>query len=302
METRQYIVALNKGVDYEQFWSEIESPTNGLTHIPDRSVNIVDNQDAFTRICEYALTDAEAEQLKQDPRVAGVDIPAEFRDDVEVVLGSIESQNFTKPTGTQTPISSGGNNVNWGLIRNSNPTNVYGTGTTTDLNYNYVLDGTGIDVVISDSGIQANHPEFQYQGNATSRVQQINWAVYVPSLSTMGNCYQDPDGHGTHVAGTAAGKTYGWAKNSQIYSILATGSNSATPLQLFGAVKLWHQSKGVNGRPTVLNMSWAYMYSYTTFGSTPTQATNNILANIARSLTEEQIILAIPMLQVVEYY
>ena len=133
--------------------------------------------------------------------------------------------------------------------------------------------------MISDSGIQADHPEFQYIGNSTSRVQQINWADYVPALSSMANAYQDPDGHGTHVAGIAAGKTYGWAKGSEIYSIVATGTNAANPLDLFEAVKLWHQAK-TNDRPTVLNMSWAIFYQYLFFGGDPVSATNNILANV----------------------
>jgi len=278
---KTYIVALNKDVDYDQFWAEIEDPTTGLEYIPDRPVAIVNNRDAFQRICEYALTDAEAEKLKQDPRVAGVDIPVEDRNDVIIKSWSVETQNFTKPSGTQSAAFSGGTNVNWGLIRNSNPTNVYGIGNTTSLNYNYSADGTGVDIVISDSGIQADHPEFQYVGNSTSRVQQINWSTYVPALSTMGNAYQDPNGHGTNVCGIAAGKTFGWAKNSQIYSIVATGPGAASVLDLFTAVKLWHASKGSNGRPTVLNMSWAVVYPYTTFGSTAVTATNNLLGNIS---------------------
>lgn len=273
---KDYIVALKKGVDYNAFWNEIEnlSPDDGF--IPSRRVEISNNRTGFDRICQYYLSDEEAETLRQDPRVIGVDIPIKDRTDIVVQPVTIESQDFTKPITT----SSSGNIVNYGLVRHNNPTNVYGTGTTTSETYNYVLDGTGVDVVISDSGIQANHPEFQYVGNSTSRVQQINWADYVPALSTMANSYQDPNGHGTHVAGTAVGKTYGWAKGSQIYSIVATGTNAADPTDLFEAVKLWHQAK-TNNRPSVLNMSWVVSYPYTFFGSTPTLATNNILANVS---------------------
>ena len=288
MNTKRYSVALNKNVDYDAFWQEMEDPTSGLPHIPDRAVQIVNNCDAFSRLCEYALTDSEAKKVKQDPRVAGVEIPVESRDDIVVGRASVETQNFTKPTGTQSSFYSTGTNVNWGLIRHSNNTNVYGTGTTTTLNYNYALDGTGVDIVISDSGIQADHPEFQYVGNTTSRVQQINWADYVPALSTMADPYQDPDGHGTNVCGISAGKTYGWAKNSQIYSIVATGDNSASVLDLFTAVKLWHESK-TNGRPTVLNMSWAVSIPYTYFGPDPVTATDNFLAAIA-SITYQGVV------------
>ena len=293
MDTKEYIVILEKGINYDQVWSEIELPSSGLLYIPDRSVDIINSHHAFDRMCAYALTDSETEQLKQDPRVAGVELPIEQMHGVEIKRATVQNPstysppgNFTKPT----TISSVGTSINWGLIRNSNATNVYGTGTNTTLNYNYVLDGSGVDVVISDSGVQADHPEFQYAGNAASRVQQINWADYVPALSTMPSPYQDPDGHGTHVAGIAAGKTYGWAKNSLIYSIIATGTGAPTIADQFTAILLWHQSKGANGRPTVVNMSWGAVISWTHFAQVPPGtpatipllqlATNNFLSII----------------------
>jgi len=283
MDTKEYIVILKKGIDYDQIWAEIEGPTSGLSHIPDRSVGIINNLDVFPRQCAYALTDNEAERLRNDPRVAGVEIPIDQMPGVEIKGITVQNPalyippgNFTKPTNDL----STGTSINWGLIRNSNPTNVYGTGTTTNLNYNYVPDGTGVDIVISDSGIQADHPEFQYTGNSTSRVQQINWATYVPALSTMGNCYQDANGHGTHVAGIATGKTYGWGKGSQIYSILAYGAGAPDVEDQFAAIKLWHQSKGANGRPTVVNMSWGSVYRWWYLGNLPpnTQATDSNVA------------------------
>ena len=286
MQTKEYIVILNKGVNYDQVWNDIESPTSGLPHIPDRQVAIINNHDAFDRLCAYALTDNEVEKLKNDPRIAGVEIPLEQMPGVEIKRATVQNPatysppgNFTKPT---TP-SSSGTSINWGLIRHSNPTNVYETGTTTDLNYIYSLDGTGVDVVISDSGIQANHPEFQYVGNSTSRVQQINWASYVPALSTMGNCYQDDDGHGTHVAGTVAGKTYGWAKGAQIYSIIATGPTQPTVANQFSAILKWHRDKGATGRPTVVNMSWVQSLPWWYLGGLPS-TTSPTLANLQSAM------------------
>jgi len=280
MNAQNYIVALKKDVDYDQFWQEIELQTNGLPYIPNRPVAITNNRDTFQRICQYALTDEEAAQLRNDPRVAGVELSVKQRPYISVKSNTVEIENFTKPTDTQTAASSGGDNVNWGLIRHSNPTNVYGTGTTTTLNYNYTLDGTGVDIVITDTGIQSDHPEFQYVGNTTSRVQQINWATYVPALSTMGNAYQDPSGHGTNVCGIAAGKTFGWAKGAQIYSLIAVGSQSADPIDMFDAIKQWHTSKGSNGRPTVVNMSWGYSISSDNFDPDPYVASDLLLANV----------------------
>ena len=36
------------------------------------------------------------------------------------------------------------------------------------------MDGTGVDIVIQDSGLQVDHPEFN-DANGVSRVQQIDW-------------------------------------------------------------------------------------------------------------------------------
>jgi subtilisin family serine protease len=282
MEIKEYVVILKKGIDYNQIWADIENPTTGLPHIPDRPINIVDSLNAFERLCTYALTDEEAEKLRQDPRVQAVEIPIEQMPGVEV--GHFATQNpstLTPPGNFNKPSGSSNTSVNWGLIRHSNNSNVYGSNLNTSLNYNYVLDGTGVDVVISDTGIQADHPEFT-DANGISRVQQINWATYVPALSTMtANPYVDPIGHGTHVAGIAAGKTYGWAKNARIYVFPAAVTGAPDPRNQFAAIKLWHTSKN-GSRPTVVNMSWGYRRQWQVLGnsSVPSTALNNFILNI----------------------
>ena len=269
METKEYIVALNKDVDYDQFWYEIESATFGLTHIPDRPVDIADNLDALDRVTHYFLTAEEAERLRNDPRVLGVEIPAEHRDDIIISLNTTQIGNFTKTN------SSTGNILNWGLIRNSNPTNVYGSSTTTTENYNYVLNGSNVDIVIIDSGIQINHPEFGNRVNAYQWTNAVNTTTF----------YTDYNGHGTHVAGIAAGNTYGWAKNSNIYAIKFVGTGEADPDkgftgQSFGYVAnllvSWQNSKPINPvtgvkNPTVVNMSFAYFA-----GNTSTYSIANV--------------------------
>jgi hypothetical protein len=266
MEIKEYVVILKKGIDYNQVWADIENPTTGLSYIPDRPVNITNSVNAFDRFCIYALTDEEAEKLRQDPRVQAVEIPIEKMPGIEIVPFATQNPatltppgNFNKPTLSNDP------NINWGLIRHSNNSNVYGSEKNTSLNYNYVLDGTGVDVVISDTGIQADHPEFT-DANGVSRVQQINWATYEPNLSTMvANPYTDPSGHGTHVAGILAGKTYGWAKNARIYVIPAAVTGAPNALDQFSAIKSWHISKN-GSRPTVVNMSWGYFLGWRGLG------------------------------------
>lgn len=255
METKEYIVSLNKGVDYDQFWNEIENefPNDGF--MPERRVEILNNRDVSLRQCHYALTDEEADQLRQDPRIYSVEQPTKF----EALPSALQSGNFTKTT------SDSGDFVNWGLRRSISATNVYGTGSSAQGSYSYCLDGSGVDVVIQDTGIQADHPEF-VDDSGNSRVQQIDWFAESGVTGTLAvDHYTDTGGHGTHVAGIVAGKTYGWAKNSRIYAvkIFDSGALSTEDGTAFDVIIGWHNNKPVDPvtgvkRPTIVNMSWGF--------------------------------------------
>jgi subtilisin family serine protease len=271
---KEYVVSLNRGVDYDKFWHEIENLSQEDNFVPSRRVDIVNNRDGSTRSCHYSLTDAEAQKLRDDPRVYCVEIPPDQREDLVLTKWAIQDGNFNKPA------SSAGTNLNWALVRCIKPSNIYGTGTDTSEDYQYLLDGTGVDVVIQDSGIEVNHPEFQdAQGN--NRVQQIDWYTTSGISGTLNaNHYRDFDGHGTHCAGIAAGKTFGWAKNARIYSVKVNGlegsgdSGTGIPISnCFDVIKLWHRNKPVDPRtgfkrPTVVNMSWGYTTSYLSSAAT----------------------------------
>ena len=287
MQTKEYIVALNDGVDLDLFWDEIENSSRGLPHIPDRAVDIANNRTYLKRICEYWLTDAEAELLKQDSRVLAVEIPVRNNPNVSIVSNTtqnIPGMNYTKQagnivanyvTGTLTipaanytpPLDA---STNWGLIRHSFQSNPYeanptgSSNSTTDQYYNYVLNGANVDIIINDSGIQANHPEF------AGRITTVNWNSIAAAVgaNTSFNwnsaSYTDTDGHGTNVAGIAAGATYGWAKGSNIIPLfynVTSGQSSADPLDMFEMMIYWHQTK-VTKNPTVVNMSWDLRFNF----------------------------------------
>jgi|13_taG_2_1085334.scaffolds.fasta_scaffold20890_1 subtilisin family serine protease len=266
MSEREYIVTLNVGVDYEAFNAEMIEET-GAGDIPNRTVEVTNARPISQRNTHYSLTDEEASALAQDPRVAGVEIPPDQRDDLEIGFDAVQTGDFTKTN------SDSGVYLNWGMRRCATTTNDYNTGNTVSGDYEYNLDGSGVDVVIHDSGLQVDHPEFQ-DADGVSRVQQIDWYTASGVSGTQdANHYRDQHGHGTHVAGTVAGKTYGWAKNARIYSIKVSGlegtgdSGTGIPISdCFDVIKGWHANKPIDPatgykRPTIVNMSWGYSNS-----------------------------------------
>lgn len=154
-------------------------------------------------------------------------------------------------TATIDPNTSWTNNAshhNWGLAQMTQ------SSTTLSTNFTYSNTGANVDCVIMDTGIVVGHPEFNdLASNSSSRINQINWG------GTQGaSFYTDSNGHGTHVAGTVAGRTQGWARDAQIY-VFTTNLGSVSygySASSMGYITSWHNSKGT-GRPTVVNMSWA---------------------------------------------
>jgi len=269
---RTYNVALHKGVDYDQFWDEIENLSDTDGFVPSRRVDIVWERESSLRQCWYELSDEEADLLRQDPRVCCVEIPPEHRDDIEIGLNAVTTnQTWSKRSGTA--IGGDHKQVNWGLQRTNARKNPFGTDFEGTADFPFSLDGTGVDVVIQDSGVQIDHPEF-LDDSGVSRVQQINWFTESGVSGTMppfSEFYNDTHGHGTHVAGIACGKHYGMAKNAQIFVQIVSGLNGPgttgiSSSQCFDTLKGWHLNKPIDPatgykRPSIVNMSWGY-YKY----------------------------------------
>lgn len=266
MSEKEYIVSLNKGVDYAQFNQEMIAST-GAGEIPNRTVDVANARPLSTRNTHYALTDAEAEKLRNDSRVTDVQLRPDQRDDCEIGFDAVQTANFNKSS------SDTGNYRDWGKIIHSFKENKYGTSTSLSANpfdRPYSMDGTGVDIVIQDSGLQVDHPEFK-DADGNSRVQLIDWFAESGVGSTQSaNHYRDYDGHGTHCGGTATGLNFGWAPNARIYAIKVSGlegsGDSGTGISVincFDIIKGWHQNKPIDPktgfkRPTIVNMSWGY--------------------------------------------
>ena len=271
---KTYNVILHKGVDYQSFWDDMENENDGgKLYIPNRRVDSPNLRPNSPRQTWYTLSDEEAELVRQDERVLAVEIPPEHRTDIFKIHYETQTGNFTKT------FSASGPYINWGLIRHKSKSNNYGTGTTTSEDYTYNLDGTGVDIVILDSGVQYDHPEFKGKDNV-ERTVPINWYTLSGVSGTQNaNHNRDYDGHGTHCAGIAAGLNHGVAKGAAVYFVKLDGlegsGDSGTGISdtdAFDVIKGWHRNKAIDSttgykRPTVVNMSFGYIYPYDTVSS-----------------------------------
>ena len=86
----------------------------------------------------------------------------------------------------------------WGIDRVDQRTGINGT-------YNYTDTGAGVTAYVLDTGIRTTHTQFG--GRA------------VVGYDAFGGNGQDCHGHGTHVAGTIGGSTYGVAKGVRLVAV-----------------------------------------------------------------------------------
>ncbi len=107
--------------------------------------------------------------------------------------------------------------------------------------------GEGVTVFIVDTGVQVEHLEFE---------NRARWGI-----DTTGEGMMDKIGHGTHVAGIVASKTYGAAKKAEIVSVKVI-SKIADPIEYVIKGLEWVanevQSKKLKA---VVNMSLGSEYS-----------------------------------------
>ncbi|KAK1526082.1 alkaline serine protease Alp1 [Colletotrichum costaricense] len=78
----------------------------------------------------------------------------------------------------------------------------------------YVYDSTageGTTAYVFDTGIRTSHSEFE--GRASFGINGVTGSTVSPGSNS------DTDGHGTHVAATIVGKTYGVAKKAKVIDI-----------------------------------------------------------------------------------
>ena len=116
---------------------------------------------------------------------------------------------------------------------------------TLDQTYNYPdnAQGSGVVIYIVDTGINTTHSEFT--GRLGAGYSSIGAASDV----------EDCNGHGTHVAGLAAGTQYGPAKAATITPVRVLDCNGSGTLSSVLMGLEWIADNTLVGQPAVVNMS-----------------------------------------------
>jgi len=143
---KEWIVTLHNKEDLNSFYDDMENE-GGALYIPGRAVPVVDRR-SISRNTHYMLTNEEAKELKNDPRVWGCDL-VELIDLTTKPQGwSVVNQKFSKDWFTDAT------DFNWGLLRHSEAANRSNWGDNGVANINSDLtvtaSGKNVDVFIVD--------------------------------------------------------------------------------------------------------------------------------------------------------
>ncbi len=267
----EYIVVTKDQHCLQSLYDDLET-SGGTSTVPERSVECCKRKPA-SRSTHYMLNQEEVEVLLNDDRVEGIDCKQILDEQIKTPFYEQQSDFFNKGAGNDS------SHINWGLLRCTEGENRYAWGADgipTQAGIATVTQtGRNVDVVIVDTIIDPNDPEFAVNSDGTggSRVIQYNWFQHNPqvtggSAGTYDYNLIPSDNHGNHVAGTVAGNTQGWARGANIYNFSPFGGdgvNNTNPdpsgADTYEYILQFHLNKPVNPKtgkqnPTIINNSW----------------------------------------------
>ena len=303
--TKEYIVTLKNHNDLDDFYTQMEGSSAENEDIPSRPCNCCCRR-TISRNTHYDLTEAEALELSKDSRVLAVEEPP-HKLGIEPVPFWDQTADFQKSSSS---ISS--TDKNWGLFRTINGASVANWGNDNTSSHNATIkttsSGKNVDVVIVDRHITPNHPEFAVNADGTggSRFVNFNRLQYSSALGYSSNATYDysagTSSHGTHVAGTVAGNTQGWARDANIYNMEfasdAGGGNGVSTWtnMLWDYLRHFHKNKDINpatGRrnPTITNHSWGYNQGTYNISNVNSVTYRGTTTSVTGSTSERQAIL-----------
>ncbi|TPX36332.1 hypothetical protein SmJEL517_g01531 [Synchytrium microbalum] len=105
--------------------------------------------------------------------------------------------------------------------------------------------GTGADIYIVDTGVNPHHVDLYPR------------VIFEVSTSSSSPSLQDENGHGTHCAGTSAGRKYGVAKNATIVAVRSLNAAGKGPFSdvIHGLQWVANRVQQNRGRPAIVNLS-----------------------------------------------
>ena len=278
MEEKIYVVTLYKQEDLEQFYSDMDS--NGFKLALKRPMS---------RNTHYWLTEENANIIRQDSRVWGVDLQDNFHVRPQSIINNVpyvKSGTFWKDD-TIAPLTVLPTDLQWGHLHCAGNSIQRGKGTfgknqqeSVGSSVNVYNNGRHVDIVIVDDPVSYDCIEFRSPSTGNSRFIQYQWFnelnQYVSNIDDDGQSLpsgnisyhtngSNPYFHGVHVTGTAVGQYYGWSTEANIYNLAVTGTwqsgQSVGPLLIFDYLRAFHRHKPVNPttgkrNPTITNHSY----------------------------------------------
>lgn len=139
----------------------------------------------------------------------------------------------------------------WGLQRISNDAGASGLATNQNFTYSFEDEqlGAGVDIYVVDTGARLSHAIFKNR---------------IEAGFSFTDSVADGDGHGTHVAGTAAGTKFGVAQSANIIAVKVlgddgSGSSADTIAGMNWIINRHDERKSQNGtdfKGSIMSMSW----------------------------------------------
>ena len=287
MADKVYVVTLKSRNDLEGFYSDMSS--DGFKLHMKRPIS---------RNTQYYMTETQAETLRNDDRVLACELTLDEQGIKPEKFAAQQINNEMHPhVGDFCKNGSPDyDDRDWAKLHMSgNVPSQRQKGNSYSKVYDDVEifnDGRHVDVVICDDPVSFDCAEWDSDriNPGQSRFVQYDWYnelnSYVQSidddgLSSPASNYtnyidngSNQEGHGTHVAGTIAGRWYGWAPEANIYSLQVLNGAHFTPvpqLLIFDYLRAFHRNKPINPvtgtrNPTITNHSWGYLKRFETDG------------------------------------